>query len=61
MSLVQNFPFAAIMLYLGGGVGCCVLSGKGARRLCVLLNALVTGMMWCVLRFCLQTGTSYTL
>lgn len=60
MSLVQNFPFAAIMLYLGGGVGCCVLSGKGARRLCVLLNAFVTGMMWCVLRFCLQTGTSYT-
>lgn len=59
MTLVQNFPFAAIMMYLAGGVSCCVLKGKGARRLCVFLNAAVTAMMICVLAFCLRTGESY--
>ena len=59
MTVVQNFPFAAIMLYLAGGVGCCVLKGKGARRLCIFINTAVTAMMVCVLAFCLRMGQSY--
>lgn len=56
---VQNVPFAAVMLYLAGGVSCCVLSGKNARRLCVFLNAAVTVMSVLLLRYCLSTGESY--
>lgn len=60
MSPVQNVPFAAVMLYLAGGVSCCVLSGKNARRLCVLLNATVAGLTALLLVYCLRSGESYT-
>ena len=45
MTLVQNFPFAAIMLYLAGGVSCCVLKARASKWLCLLLNAAVSVLM----------------
>ena len=46
MATVQNFPFAAIMLYLAGGVTCCVLKPKASKVVCLLLNSLVTVLMF---------------
>ena len=59
MALVQNFPFAAIMLYLAGGVTCCVLKPKASKWVCLVLNMLVTGLMFSVLLFTVHTGESY--
>ena len=46
MAVVQNFPFAAIMLYLAGGVTCCVLRPKASKWVCLALNILVTALMF---------------
>ena len=46
MAVVQNFPFAAIMLYLAGGVTCCVLRPKASKWVCLALNILVTVLMY---------------
>lgn len=59
MSPVQNFPLAAIMLYLAGGVTCCVLRPKASKWVCLALNALVTGLMFAVLVFTVRSGESY--
>lgn len=59
MTLVQNLPFFAIMLYLAGGVTCCVLKPKASRTVCLLLNACVTAMMILSLVFTVRTGESY--
>ena len=59
MTLVQNFPFAAIMMCLAGGVTCVVLRPRAARAFAVLLNAVIAGMMTAVLLFTIRTGESY--
>ncbi len=59
MAPVQNFPFAAILLYLTGGVLCSVLPGNAAKRYCLVLNGAVTLMMAAVLAYTIRTGTSY--
>ena len=59
MAVVQNFPFAAIMLYLAGGVTCCVLRPKASKRVCLALNILVTALMFSVLVFTVRSGESY--
>ena len=59
MTLVQNFPFAAIMLCLAGGVTCAVLRPRAAAALGTLLNAAIAVMMAAVLRYTLLTGESY--
>ena len=59
MAVVQNFPFAAIMLYLAGGVTCCVLKPKASKWLCICLNTLVTALMFATLIFTMRTGESY--
>ncbi len=59
MTLVQNFPFAAMMMCLAGGVTCCVLKPRAARGLAVVLNALIAGMMAAVLQYTVRTGESY--
>lgn len=61
MELVQNFPFFAIMLYLAGGVTCCVLKPKASETVCLLLNILVTCLMAAVLLYTISfvSGTSY--
>ncbi len=59
MSIVQNFPFFCIMLYLAGGVTCCVLTPKASRAVCIGLNLLVTALMAAALVFTVRTGESY--
>ena len=59
MAVVQNFPFAAIMLYLAGGVTCCVLRPKASKWVCLALNAIVTALMFSVLVFTVRAGESY--
>lgn len=59
MTLVQNFPFAAIMMCLAGGVTSVVLRPRAARAFAVLLNAVIAGMMTAVLLFTIRTGESY--
>lgn len=59
MQFVQNFPFFSIMLYLAGGVTCCVLKPKASKWVCLAINSLVTAMMVATLLFTLQSGTSY--
>ncbi len=59
MTLVQNFPFAAIMLYLAGGVSCCVLRPKASKALCLSLNAIVSVLMLFTLLYTIRTGESY--
>ena len=59
MTFVQNLPFFAIMLYLAGGVTCCVLRPKASRRVCLLLNMLVTAMMASALVYTVRSGESY--
>ena len=59
MTLVQNFPFAAIMLFLAGGVTCAVLKPRAAAVLGTVLNATAAVMMAAVLRYTLITGESY--
>ena len=59
MAVVQNFPFAAIMLYLAGGVTCCVLRPKASKWVCLALNILVTVLMFSVLVFTVRSGESY--
>ena len=59
MTLVQNFPFAAIMMCLAGGVTCAVLRPKAAAALGTLLNAAIAVMMAAVLRYTLAAGGSY--
>ena len=56
---VRNFPFFAIMLYLAGGVTCCVLKPKASKLVCLLLNAAVTVMMLFTLSYTVRTGESY--
>ena len=59
MTLVQNFPFAAIMMCLAGGVTCGVLRPRAARGLAVGVNGVIACMMAAVLRYTLRTGESY--
>ena len=59
MTLVQNFPFAAIMMCLAGGVTCAVLKPRAARILAAALNILIAGMMAAVLSQTVSTGESY--
>ena len=59
MTLVQNFPFAAIMMCLAGGVTCAVLKPRAARILALALNILIAGMMAAVLSQTVSTGESY--
>ena len=59
MTLVQNFPFAAIMMCLAGGVTCAVLRPKAAAALGTLLNAAIAVMMAAVLLYTLAAGGSY--
>ena len=59
MTLVQNFPFAAIMMCLGGGVTCAVLKPRMSRILAAALNVLIAGMMAAVLHYTAGTGESY--
>ena len=59
MRLVQNFPFACILLSLICAVVSSVLSGKAARRLTQFLILAVTAMTACVLVDTLKTGESY--
>ena len=59
MTLVQNFPFAAIMMCLGGGVTCAVLKPRMSRILAAALNILIAGMMAAVLHYTAGTGESY--
>ena len=59
MTLVQNFPFAAIMLCLAGGAVCCALKSRAAMAVGTGLNAAVAVMMICVLDYVLRTGESY--
>lgn len=59
MDAVRNFPFAAIMLYLAGGVTCCVLSAKWAKRVCLLLNCAVTALMIAVTVYTARAGESF--
>ena len=59
MTVVQNFPFISIMLYLAGGVTCCVLKPKASRWVCLLLNVLITVLMAATLAYTLQSGKSY--
>lgn len=47
------------MLYLAGGVTCCVLKPKASRAVCLLLNAAVTLMLLLTLRYTMRTGSSY--
>ena len=41
MTLVQNFPFAAIMLCLAGGAVCCALKPRAAMAVGICLNILL--------------------
>ena len=59
MTLVQNFPFAAIMLCLAGGVTCVVLRPRGAAALGTGLSAALTVMMAFVLHATISSGESY--
>ena len=59
MTVVQNFPFFCIMLYLAGGVICCVLRSKASGAVCLALNILVTALMAATLVFTVRTGESY--
>lgn len=59
MTVVQNFPFFCIMLYLAGGVTCCVLRSKASGAVCLALNILVTALMAATLVFTVRTGESY--
>lgn len=59
MRLVQNFPFACILLSLMCAVISSVLSGKNARRVTLFLILAVTGMSACVLADTLVHGGSY--
>ena len=59
MRLVQNFPFACILLTLICAVITSVLNGRAARRLTICLIAVVTAMTACVLADAIRTGESY--
>lgn len=59
MEMVQNFPLFAIMLYLAGGVSCCVLKAKASKWVCLALNTVVTVLMMFTLIFTVRTGESY--
>ncbi len=59
MNLLQNFPFAAIMLCLAGGAVCCALKPRAAMAVGIGLNALIAVMMMTVLEYTLRTGESY--
>ena len=47
------------MLYLAGGVTCCVLTPKASRAVCIGLNLLVTALMAAALAFTVRSGESY--
>ncbi len=59
MAFVQNFPFITIVFSLTCGVFCAVLSGQGAKRLCLGWLALTTAMSGAVLAYTLKTGSSF--
>lgn len=59
MALVQNFPFAVILLYLASGVVCSVLPAKAAKWYCLFLNAAATVMMAATLLFTVRTDEPY--
>ena len=59
MTLVQNFPFAAIMLCLAGGAVCCALKPRAAMAVGICLNAVIAAMMAATLVYTLGTGESY--
>ncbi len=59
MAFVQNFPFITIVFSLTCGVFCAVLSGKWAKRLCLVWLTLTTFMSLAVLIYTLKTDGSY--
>ncbi len=59
MALVQNFPFLTIVFSLTCGVFCAVLSGQGAKRLCLGWLSLATVMSAAVLAFTLKADGSF--
>lgn len=59
MEFIRNFPFFAIMLYLAGGVTCCVMKPKVSKWICLGLNTVVTVLMLVTLSYTMQTGESY--
>ncbi len=59
MTAVQNFPLASIMLYLAGGVTCCILKARTSKWVCLVLNTLVTSLMFAVLLHTVRTGESF--
>lgn len=59
MRLVQNFPFACILLTLICAVVSSVLSARTARRVTFALISAVTAMTACVLADALASGESY--
>lgn len=59
MQLVQNFPFACILLTLICAVITSVLKGGAARRMTLFVISAVTVMTACVMVYTLETGDSY--
>lgn len=59
MTLVQNFPFAAIMLCLAGGVACTALKPRAAMALALGLTAAVAAMTAAAAVSCVRAGESY--
>ncbi len=59
MALVQNFPFAVIVVYLASGVLCSVMSARVAKWYCLALNAAATVLMGATLAYTVRTGEAY--
>lgn len=59
MTLVQNFPFAAIMLCLACGVTCTALKPRAAMAAALGLGAAAAAMMTAAAAYCIPAGESY--
>ena len=59
MPLIRNFPFFCIMLSMMCGVTSAMLPGKIARKLTVILAAVVACLNTAVLVHLMKAGESY--
>lgn len=59
MNLIQNFPFASILLCLAGGVICSVLKAKPARRFCFSLLFFIGILSTATFLDAVKRGDSY--
>lgn len=59
MALIQNAPFAVIMLFLSGGVICCILKPRAAALYCVFLNVVSAVLMAGLLAYTMRSGAPY--